>query len=140
MKGLRGGTKVKLALIGGVITLIIVAVSIFFVLKNNEDGSQVENLKNLNIGEVAENEEATVYEDGSATLTDDSAIISSLAIINKVTGTGPFDENDEPGNDSSATNNIVRSFDTVTYEIEANMAVNNTDHGSEDAKIYSKFR
>ena len=87
-----------------------------------------------------ENKEVEVYDDGSIELTDDSAIVESVAIVNKTTGTGPFDENDESGNDSSATNNIVRSFDTVTYELEANMAVNNTDHGSSDAKNYSSFR
>ena len=115
---------------------------LFVVLKQNT------NLFNF-IGETARQgveeqaetrEETQVFEDGSAMLTDDSAIVSSVAIVNKVTGTGPFDENDEPGNDSSATNNIVRSFDTVTYELEANMSVNNTGHGSEDANTYASFR
>ena len=40
----------------------------------------------------------------------DKAIISSVAIEAK-TGTGPWDDDDEPGNDSSEDNNIVRSFD-----------------------------
>ena len=31
------------------------------------------------------------------------------------TGTAPWDENDEPGNDTGELNNIVRSFDNVTY-------------------------
>ena len=87
-----------------------------------------------------ETQTTEVLEDNSAELTDDSAIVSSVAIVNKVTGTGPFDENDEPGNDSSSTNNIVRSFDTITWEIEANMAVNNTGHGSDDANKYASFR
>ena len=115
---------------------------LFVVLKQNT------NLFNF-IGETARQgveeqaetrEETQVFDDGSAMLTDDSAVVSSVAIVNKVTGTGPFDENDEPGNDSSATNNIVRSFDTVTYELEANMSVNNTGHGSEDANTYASFR
>ena len=97
-------------------------------------------LKGINGNVENANEEAEVYEDGSVILTDDSAIVSSVAIVNKVTGTGPFDENDEAGNDSSETNNIVRSFDKVTWEIEANMAVNNTGHGSEDANKYASFR
>lgn len=61
-------------------------------------------------------------------------------MVNKITGTETFDENDEPGNDSSATNNIVRSFDYITYELEANMTVNNTEHGSEEGNTYSSFR
>ena len=34
------------------------------------------------------------------------------------TGVGPFDENDDPGNDSSEENNIVRSFDQITWTYE----------------------
>ena len=30
-------------------------------------------------------------------------------------GVGPFDENDEPGNDSGPDNGIVRSFDQITW-------------------------
>lgn len=100
-----------------------------------------EKITNLFTGNAMNLKEAVqVFDDGSAILTDDSAIVSSVAIVNKITGTGPFDENDEAGNDSSADNNIVRSFDTVTWEIEANMAVNNTEYGSDEADIYSKFR
>ena len=32
------------------------------------------------------------------------------------TGNEPWDEDSEPGNDSCATNNVVRTFDSVTYE------------------------
>ena len=42
------------------------------------------------------------------------------------TGTGPWDDNDEAGNDSSEDNNIVRSFDQVTYTIESTMALKDT--------------
>ena len=49
------------------------------------------------------------------------AIISSAVVTERKTGTGPFDENDEPGNDSSAENNIVRSFDQVSWTVESTM-------------------
>ena len=81
-----------------------------------------------------------VFEDGSAMLTDDSAIVEKVDISSKITGTGPFDDNDEPGNDSSESNNIVRSFDTVTWNLEATTALNRTGHGSEDVNTYSQFR
>ena len=81
-----------------------------------------------------------VFEDGSAILTDDSAIVETVDISSKITGTGPFDDNDEPGNDSSESNNIVRSFDTVTWNLEATTALNRTGHGSEDVNTYSQFR
>ena len=49
---------------------------------------------------------------------DSETIVSSADIILTKTGTGPFDSNDEPGNDSSEDNNIVRSFDQVTWTVD----------------------
>ena len=60
-------------------------------------------------------------------LPDNGATISSSQIIQTKTGTGPFDENDDPGNDSSEDNNIVRSFDQVTWTVENTMVLNNAD-------------
>ncbi len=57
-------------------------------------------------------------------LPDNGAKISSAQIIQTKTGTGPFDDNDEPGNDSSEDNNIVRSFDQVTWTVENTMVLN----------------
>jgi len=47
----------------------------------------------------------------------DVAYITSLVIESVVDGIGPFDDNDDPGNDSSENNGIVRSFDSVKYNI-----------------------
>ena len=47
--------------------------------------------------------------------------ISQAVIINRLTGTGPFDSDDTAGNDSTAENNIVRSFDQITWTIENTM-------------------
>lgn len=63
-------------------------------------------------------------------LPDNGAIITSSQVIQTKTGTGPWDDNDEPGNDSSEDNNIVRSFDQVTWTIENTMALNNTTSDS----------
>lgn len=46
------------------------------------------------------------------------AQINSIRRSKRNTGTMPFDSNDEQGNDSSAENNIVRSFDKIFYEFE----------------------
>ena len=51
------------------------------------------------------------------------AKISSSVVTQVKTGTGPFDANDEPGNDSSENNDIVRSFDQVTWTIENTMVL-----------------
>lgn len=61
------------------------------------------------------------------------AIISSSVITQTVTGVEPFDENDEPGNDSSDTNDIVRSFDQITYNIENTLQLKN---GTVEEKYY----
>ena len=44
-------------------------------------------------------------------LPDDAAKISSAIVTQTKTGTGPFDDNNDPGNDSSEDNDVVRSFD-----------------------------
>ena len=70
-------------------------------------------------------------------LPDNGAKISSSQIIQTKTGTGPFDVNNDPGNDSSENNNIVRSFDQVTWTIENTMVLNNSEAtGYTGGKIY----
>ena len=46
------------------------------------------------------------------------SLISALSIKETVTGLEPFDINNDAGNDSSADNDIVRSFDNVNYTLE----------------------
>ena len=51
-------------------------------------------------------------------LTADEAYVSKLAIEDIVTGMAPFDKDDNRGNDSSADNMIIRSFDKATYTLK----------------------
>ena len=60
-------------------------------------------------------------------LPDDGGRISSSQVIQTKTGTGPFDENDETGNDSSEDNNVVRSFDQVTWTVENTFVLNGNE-------------
>ena len=70
-------------------------------------------------------------------LVDDGAEITSAQIIQAKTGTGPWDDDDEPGNDSSEDNDIVRSFDQVTWTIENTMGIKNQSAESyTGGKIY----
>lgn len=70
-------------------------------------------------------------------LPDDGARISSSQIIQTKTGTAPFDLNDDAGNDSSENNNIVRSFDQVSWTIENTMILNdNNAEGYMGGRIY----
>lgn len=51
------------------------------------------------------------------------AQIDSVRRSKRSTGTLPFDGDDTPGNDSSAENNIVRSFDKISYEFELTLGI-----------------
>lgn len=59
----------------------------------------------------------------SEVIIGDKAVISSAQIIQRKTGTGPFDEEEGNGKDLSADDNVVRSFDQVTWTIETTMKV-----------------
>lgn len=70
-------------------------------------------------------------------LPDDGARISSSQIIQTKTGTAPFDQNDDAGNDSSENNNVVRSFDQVSWTIENTMTLNgDSAEGYMGGRIY----
>lgn len=51
-------------------------------------------------------------------LDGDYAYISEVAIKKIVDGAIPFDDDDEPGNDSNANNQRVRSFDMLSYTVD----------------------
>lgn len=146
----KGGNCLRSKLFVVILTMVILVGLFVVTLTNTEIRESIrESLgvvsNDVESGETTEGDidtqaDTQVFEDGSAMLTDDSAIVEKVDISSKITGTGPFDDNDEPGNDSSESNNIVRSFDTVTWNLEAITALNRTGHGSEDVKTYSKFR
>ena len=75
----------------------------------------INNKENESLG--SGNEEYNVR----GTVNGDKGYISSAQIIQTKTGTGPWDADDEPGNDSSEDNNIVRSFDQVIWTVESTM-------------------
>lgn len=51
-------------------------------------------------------------------LDTDSAAVSRLRLTDRITGTAPFDKDNERGDDKDENNDIVRSYDTVTYDYE----------------------
>ena len=51
-------------------------------------------------------------------LDSDVASVTKIKVNDIVTGVAPFDKNDDPGNDSTPDNKILRSFDRVTYMVE----------------------
>lgn len=59
-------------------------------------------------------------------LDTDGASVSKLKLTGWTTGTAPFDKDNERGNDSGSNNNIVRSFDTVTYDYDYTVTPDST--------------
>lgn len=63
-----------------------------------------------------------------------SPIVFSGIDLGVVTGTGDFDSNNNPGYDSSATNNKVRSFDSVMYPATYSVQSSNPSETYTDIK------
>ena len=104
-----------------VILVLVMALFLvyFFVSKNNINffNSSNNNYSSKNIDEKA-------IDIGS------KGYISSAEIIQTKTGTGPWDENDEPGNDSSEDNDVVRSFDQVVWTVDLTISLKDNSQGA----------
>ena len=66
----------------------------------------------------------------SRSMNGDLGYISSIDTKEVKTGTGPFDKDDEPGNDSSEDNDVVRSFDQITWTYQLNFSLKEPDSGT----------
>ena len=76
---------------------------------------------------------ATTLETSFPVLTGDGARVSGITVTGISDGVTPWDADNNPGNDSSPDNKIVRTFDTVTYNFEVQME-------SYDRTSYSEAR
>ena len=76
---------------------------------------------------------ATTWETDFPVLKDDSARVTGITVTGISDGVAPWDENENACNDSRDSNKIVRTFDTVTYRFEVQMA-------SYDSTSYSEAR
>ena len=94
------------------IAVIILLVTIILILNFNK----ITEYKNNIIGTdgLTKSESAQIGE---------KAIVTSAQEVKRITGTAPFDSNDEPGNDSSETNDIVRSFDEITWNLDLTLGL-----------------
>lgn len=59
-------------------------------------------------------------------LDTDSAAVSRLRLTDRITGTAPFDKDNARGDDKDENNDIVRSYDTVTYDYEYTLTPDST--------------
>ena len=62
--------------------------------------------------------------------------ISSLQIAEIIDGSKPFDNSDVPGNDSGPGNNIVRSYDTIQYNLAATFAARQEGVTANEVDMY----
>ncbi|WP_207763423.1 Spy0128 family protein [Bifidobacterium margollesii] len=72
-------------------------------------------------------------------LDTDAATISKLTMTGRVTGTAPFDKDDNRGDDSGAGNAIVRSFDTVVYNYDYTVTPDDTMTYYKRARVGFRF-
>ena len=79
---------------------------------------------------------AATLETSFPVLTEDKARVSGISVTGISDGVTPWDADDEPGNDSGASNKIVRTFDTVTYNFEVQMeSYDNTSYSEARVKL-----
>lgn len=88
--------------------------------KQSDAGAPAQSAPQADAGQAAP--DVTVHD----MLDTDSAAVSRLRLIDRITGTAPFDRDNERGDDKDETNDIVRSYDTVTYDYEYTLTPDST--------------
>lgn len=72
--------------------------------------------------------------------TGGEAYVDGFQVKEQHDGIGPFDDNDEAGNDSSGGNLIVRSFDSVSYMLEyTTELIDQSKPATHGASLYTEF-
>nr|WP_300815734.1 SpaA isopeptide-forming pilin-related protein [uncultured Acetatifactor sp.] len=69
----------------------------------------------------------------------DDAYVNTITVKNMTTGTAPFDDIGGRGNDTTAEDRIVRTFDSVTYHFEVNMMTWDITKTYNDARVKLEF-
>lgn len=72
-------------------------------------------------------------------LDTDTATVSKLKLIGWTTGTAPFDKDNEAGDDKDENNDVVRSYDTVTYDYEYTLTPDHTMTYYRKARVGFRF-
>lgn len=88
--------------------------------KQSDTGAPAQSAPQADAGQAAP--DVTVHD----MLDTDSAVVSRLRLIDRITGTAPFDADNARGDDKDENNDIVRSYDTVTYDYEYTLTPDST--------------
>ena len=124
----KGTTVIEFNLSKAVIMLIIIGVVLAGLLTKEIVTTIIE----VNKTELLANEDINNGTElqTARSINGDLGYISSIDTKEVKTGTGPFDKDDEPGNDSSESNDVVRSFDQITWTYQLNFALKEPDSGT----------
>lgn len=88
--------------------------------KQSDTGAPAQSAPQADTGQAAP--DVTVHD----MLDTDSAAVSRLRLTDRITGTAPFDADNGRGDDKDENNDIVRSYDTVTYDYEYTLTPDST--------------
>lgn len=88
--------------------------------KQSDTGAPAQSAPQADAGQAAP--DVTIHD----MLDTDSAVVSRLRLTDRITGTAPFDADNERGDDKDENNDIVRSYDTVTYDYEYTLTPDST--------------
>lgn len=88
--------------------------------KQSDTGAPAQSAPQADAGQAAP--DVTVHD----MLDTDSAAVSRLRLTDRITGTAPSDKDNERGDDKDENNDIVRSYDTVTYDYEYTLTPDST--------------
>lgn len=88
--------------------------------KQSDTGAPAQSAPQADAGQAAP--DVTVHD----MLDTDSAAVSRLRLTDRITGTAPFDADNGRGDDKDENNDIVRSYDTVTYDYEYTLTPDST--------------
>ncbi|MCI8465913.1 MAG: hypothetical protein HFI63_08665 [Lachnospiraceae bacterium] len=69
----------------------------------------------------------------------DEAYVNEITIKSMATGSAPFDETEGRGNDTTAQDKLVRTFDTVTYNFNINMKTWDISKSYNQARVKLEF-
>ena len=88
--------------------------------KQSDTGAPAQSAPQADAGQAAP--DVTIHD----MLDTDSAAVSRLRLTDRITGTAPFDKDNERGDDKDENSDIVRSYDTVTYDYEYTLTPDST--------------
>ncbi len=84
-------------------------------------------------------EGVTLETNEAAVMGEDEAYVNSIIVTSMTTGTAPFDAEEGRGNDTTADDKIVRTFDSVTYNFSVNMKSWDIKQTFREARVKLEF-